>query len=40
MVISGHKFLSSLTPTGKPRPAYRVLQRVLAQRAAAKLGGT
>ncbi len=27
-------------PTGKPRPAYRVLQRVLAQRAAAKLGGT
>jgi hypothetical protein len=25
-------------PTGKPRPAYRVLQRVLAQRAAAKLG--
>jgi hypothetical protein len=27
-------------PTGKPRPAYRVLQRVLARRAAAKLGGT
>jgi polysaccharide biosynthesis protein PslG len=27
-------------PTGKPRPAYRVLQRVLAQRAAAKLGAT
>ena len=27
-------------PTGKPRPAYRVLQRVLAQRAAAKLGTT
>jgi hypothetical protein len=27
-------------PTGKPRPAYRVLQRVLTQRAAAKLGGT
>jgi hypothetical protein len=27
-------------PTGKPRPAYRVLQRVLAQRAAAKLGVT
>ena len=25
-------------PTGKPRPAYRVLQRVLLQRAAAKLG--
>jgi hypothetical protein len=27
-------------PTGKPRPAYRVLERVLAQRAAAKLGAT
>jgi hypothetical protein len=27
-------------PTGRPRPAYRVLQRVLARRAAAKLGGT
>jgi len=27
-------------PTGTPRPAYRVLQRVLTQRAAAKLGGT
>lgn len=27
-------------PTGKPRPAYRVLQRILAQRAAAKLGAT
>jgi hypothetical protein len=27
-------------PTGKPRPAYRVLQRVLARRAAAKLGAT
>ena len=27
-------------PTGKPRPAYRVLQRVLKERAAAKLGGT
>jgi hypothetical protein len=27
-------------PTGQPRPAYRVLQRVLARRAAAKLGGT
>jgi hypothetical protein len=25
-------------PTGKPRPAYRVLQRVLSERAAAKLG--
>ena len=25
-------------PTGKPRPAFRVLQRVLAQRAARKLG--
>jgi polysaccharide biosynthesis protein PslG len=27
-------------PTGKPRPAYRVLQRVLSERAAAKLGLT
>jgi hypothetical protein len=27
-------------PTGKPRPAYRVLQRVLSERAAAKLGVT
>jgi hypothetical protein len=27
-------------PTGRPRPAYRVLERVLAQRAAAKLGAT
>jgi hypothetical protein len=27
-------------PTGKPRPAYRVLQRVLSERAAAKLGAT
>jgi polysaccharide biosynthesis protein PslG len=27
-------------PTGKPRPAYRVLQRVLTQRAARKLAGT
>jgi hypothetical protein len=27
-------------PTGRPRPAYRVLQRVLARRAAAKLGAT
>jgi hypothetical protein len=27
-------------PTGKPRPAYRVLQRVLAQQAARKLGET
>jgi hypothetical protein len=27
-------------PTGKPRPAYRVLQRVLTERAARKLGGS